>query len=164
MDCGRPLLLGSTRMTSTRPQFYSGLWVQETSQLDSSSLCFRPSPSPQPPSLPKRIPGALGFLVLPPGASAVSPAPCPGPFVVVLCEALSLPGHTQSSRPRSLIWDFWPIAGLILLLSYSEKISQLHQKGFSPSLSKRHVFIPNYQCFKEIFTYISFYMNVLEFL
>lgn len=163
MDCGRPLLLGSTRMTSTRPEFYSGLWVQETSQLDSSSLCFCPSPPSHPASLRESLGlwASWSFHLEP---QAVSPAPCPGPFMVVLCEALSLPGHTQSSRPRSLIRDFWPIAGLILLLSYSEKISQLHQKGFSPSLSKRHVFIPNYQCFKEIFTYISFYMNVLEFL
>lgn len=123
MDGWRPLLV-STRMISTRPQFYSGLWVQETSQLDSSSLRFCPSPLSHPASPRESFP-------LEP--QSVSTAPCLGPFMVALCEALSLPGHTQSLKPRSsLIWDFWPIAGLILLLSYSKKISQLHQKGFFP--------------------------------
>ena len=164
MYCGWPLLLVSTRMTSTRPQFYSGLWVQETSQLDSSSLCFCPSPLSHPAS-PRESLGLWASWSFSLEPQSVSTAPCLGPFMVALCEALSLPGHTQSLKPRSsLIWDFWPIAGLILLLSYSEKISQLHQKGFFPSLSKRRVFIPSYQCFKETFTYISFYMNALEFL
>ena len=158
MDCGRPVLLVSTRMTSTRPQFYSGLWVQETSQVDSCSLRFCPSPLSHPSSLRESL-GLWASWSFPLEPRSVSTPPCPGPFVVALCEALSLPGHTQSSRPRSsLIWDFWPIAGLILLLSYSEKISQLHQKGFFPSLSKRHVFILSYQCFKETFIYIYIYI------
>ena len=112
MHCGHPPLLGSTEMTPLTAQslLLRSLWSGNfPAQLQ--FLSHLPFP-PQPPRLPKRIPGALGYRPFHLEPQSVSTAPCPGPSLAVLCEALSLLGHTQSSRPgSSLIWDPYPLPG-----------------------------------------------------